>query len=140
MAQSPAAVRREPQLCVAVRHGRADRLRRLFTAKAIDLGMIFGEDMLDRLMTQEVEIMRLLRHLGIPSLHEVYEQDSQVILVIEYFYGELSGDINLHDLTQEDIAMIVWHLLKIASHLLQNNIVHTDIKPGNLMFKHKGSS
>ena len=114
--------------------------KRVFAAKAIDHSMIFGEDMLDRLVRLEIEIMRLLKHPGIPRLHEVYEQDSQVILVMDYFDGEQFGEINLHDLTREDIAMIAWNLLKIASHLQQNNIVHRDLKPANLMFKRKGSS
>ena len=114
MAQAPAAVRREPRLCTSVGHGRADRSRRLFegvqgghlkskrvfVAKAIDHDIIFAEDMLDRLVKLKIEIMRLLRHPGIPMLHEVYEQDSQVILVMEYFDGEQFGDINLHDLTR----------------------------------------
>ena len=153
MAQAPAAVRREPRLCAAIRHGRADRSRclfkgvqggylkskRVFAAKSIDHRIIFDEDMLDRLVRQEIEIMRLLRHPGIPRLHEVYEQESQVILIVEDFDGEQFGDINLHDLTREDITMIAWHLLKIASHFQQNNIVHRDIK-GNLMFKPTGSS
>ena len=36
---------------------------------------------------KEIEIMRRLQHPGVINLHEVYEDDDYVYLVIDFLYG-----------------------------------------------------
>ncbi|XP_026523764.1 serine/threonine-protein kinase 17B [Notechis scutatus] len=71
------------------------------------------------------------------NLHEVYETTNEIILVLEYAAGGEIFNLCLPDLeeTIEETAIIrlIRQILEGVCHLHQNNIVHLDLKPQNIL-------
>nr|XP_020650965.1 serine/threonine-protein kinase 17B [Pogona vitticeps]XP_020650966.1 serine/threonine-protein kinase 17B [Pogona vitticeps] len=71
------------------------------------------------------------------NLHEVYETTHEIILVLEYAAGGEIFNLCLPDLEETihetDIIRLVRQILEGISHLHQNNIVHLDLKPQNIL-------
>ena len=111
------------------------RTKKIYAAKIIEHSKIFEEgDSIEKLVCQEIEILRKLDHPSIPKLVEVHEVDSKVILVMEYFSGVHLDETFTKDLSQSDILMITLNLVKVIDHLREVGIVHRDIKPQNFLF------
>ncbi|CAK68717.1 unnamed protein product (macronuclear) [Paramecium tetraurelia] len=93
-------------------------------------------------LVKEISILRQLQHQSIIKLHETFETSDAVYLVMEYFKG---GDFlqfieEKQDgmFTEEQIAIIIYKLLKVIHYLHQKGIMHRDLKPENILFKEKG--
>ncbi|CAF0705929.1 unnamed protein product [Brachionus calyciflorus] len=84
---------------------------------------------------QEIEILSELKHNNIISLHEVFETDHEIILVLELVKGgELFEFISEKDhLSESDAAKFITQILEGVSHFHARNIVHLDLKPENVM-------
>ncbi|KAJ7345506.1 hypothetical protein JRQ81_001456 [Phrynocephalus forsythii] len=71
------------------------------------------------------------------DLHEVYETTNEIILVLEYAAGGEIFNLCLPDLEETihetDIIRLVRQILEGISYLHQNNIVHLDLKPQNIL-------
>ncbi|XP_070588229.1 serine/threonine-protein kinase 17B [Erythrolamprus reginae] len=71
------------------------------------------------------------------NLHEVYETTNEIILILEYAAGGEIFNLCLPGLeeTIEEIAIIrlIRQILEGVYHLHQNNIVHLDLKPQNIL-------
>uniref|UniRef100_A0A8D0E328 Serine/threonine-protein kinase 17B n=1 Tax=Salvator merianae TaxID=96440 RepID=A0A8D0E328_SALMN len=71
------------------------------------------------------------------NLHEVYETMNEIILVLEYAAGGEIFNLCLPDLEESideaDIIRLIRQILEGVSHLHQNNIVHLDLKPQNIL-------
>ncbi|CAD8076410.1 unnamed protein product [Paramecium sonneborni] len=93
-------------------------------------------------LVKEISILRQLQHQSIIKLHETFETNDAVYLVMEYLKG---GDLlqfieEKQDriFTEEQIAIIIYKLLKVIHYLHQKGIMHRDLKPENILFKEKG--
>ncbi|XP_007494607.1 serine/threonine-protein kinase 17B [Monodelphis domestica] len=71
------------------------------------------------------------------NLHEVYETSNEIILVLEYAAGGEIFNLCLPDLvemvSENDIIRLIRQILEGISYLHQNNIVHLDLKPQNIL-------
>ncbi|XP_040821340.1 serine/threonine-protein kinase DCLK3 [Ochotona curzoniae] len=115
-----------------VKECRHRETRLAYAMKIIDKSRLKGkEDMVD----SEIAIVRSLSHPNIVKLHEVYETEKEVYLILEYVQG---GD--LFDAIIESVkfpesvaALMIKDLSRALVHMHGKGIVHRDLKPENLL-------
>ena len=88
-------------------------------------------------MLSEVTLLRKLEHENIIKLHEVYESQKNIHLVLEYLHGgELFERIKkTGTYNEKDASIIMRCLLKALVAMHEKKIVHRDLKPENLLFQ-----
>ena len=88
---------------------------------------------------QEIDILRALNHEFIIHLHEVYESNKYIHLVLSYLEGgELFDRIKSKQVYQESTAIrVMRNMLKALEYLHAHNVVHRDLKPENLILASK---
>ena len=110
------------------------------TGERVAIKILF-KDLVDyESMNMEIAILAKLHHPNIIRLYEVFETDSQVILVLQLCSG---GTLLPYVLENEgegerEAARIVREILKGVAFLHASGVVHRDIKPENVLFLHKG--
>jgi len=82
-----------------------------------------------------VELMRNIRHPNIVGLHEVFETDRHLCLVIELVRG---GDLLEHlngqgPLSEAAARSLMTQLLLALQYLHEQGIIHRDLKPDNVL-------
>ncbi|MEU4832252.1 serine/threonine-protein kinase [Streptosporangium sp. NPDC023615] len=104
---------------VAVKRVRGDRL----TEEAV------------RRFRREARIMALLRHPGVPCVHDFGQDDYGFFLVMEFVDGwPLTHVLDMHErLPVPWAALIGAQLCAVLSAAHARSLVHRDLKPGNLM-------
>ncbi|XP_022096854.1 serine/threonine-protein kinase 17B-like [Acanthaster planci] len=107
-----------------------------FAAKFVrkrKMGRSCREDILKeiRILEMSTDHPRMIR------LHEVFETASEVILVLEFAAG---GELHPYCVaekedafTEQDVVRLVRQILEGVYYLHQNNIVHLDLKPQNIL-------
>jgi serine/threonine-protein kinase len=102
-----------------------------------DLG---DTDILKRFRAEAVTLARL-NHPGIATLYELYRDDDDLLMVMEFVRGE-----TLHELSERlgavaapQAAHLVMQVLDALSHAHRAGVVHRDLKPANLMLTETGS-
>lgn len=89
-------------------------------------------------MTQEIEVMRRLKHKNIVNFITVFEHPDYIAIVMECLEGHSlaqiikSGKIFLDD---SKILEIIKECLNGLSYLHSLKFIHRDIKPSNIMIK-----
>lgn len=91
----------------------------------------------------EMRLMRVLRHENIPRLAEVYYEmtDTTIhtFLIMEYIPGyslERYSHLNKSregQIPMEQLKVVIKCVLKALKYLHSLNVIHRDIKPGNIM-------
>nr|KAF6310340.1 doublecortin like kinase 3 [Myotis myotis] len=115
-----------------VKECRHRETRQAYAMKIIDKAKLKGkEDMVD----SEILIIQSLSHPNIVKLHEVYETDTEIYLIMEYVQGgDLFDAIIEHvKFPERDAALMLMDLCKALVHMHDKNIVHRDLKPENLL-------
>ncbi|KAM8758211.1 serine/threonine-protein kinase DCLK3 [Rhynchonycteris naso] len=103
-----------------------------FAMKIIDKSKLKGkEDMVD----SEIFIIQSLSHSNIVKLHEVYETDAEIYLIMEYVQGGDLFDAIIENVKfpEHTAARMFTDLCKALVHMHDKNIVHRDLKPENLL-------
>ncbi|XP_023368113.1 serine/threonine-protein kinase DCLK3 [Otolemur garnettii] len=106
--------------------------RQAYAMKIIDKARLKGkEDMVD----SEILIIQSLSHPNIVKLHEVYETDSEIYLILEYVPGGDLFDALIESVKfpEPDAALMIMDLCKALVHMHDKSIVHRDLKPENLL-------
>ncbi|XP_053456504.1 serine/threonine-protein kinase DCLK3 [Nycticebus coucang] len=106
--------------------------RQAYAMKIIDKARLKGkEDMVD----SEILIIQSLSHPNIVKLHEVYETDSEIYLILEYVPGGDLFDALIESVKfpEPDAALMIMDLCKALVHMHGKSIVHRDLKPENLL-------
>ncbi len=88
------------------------------------------------IINREIQVMRLLSgHPGVLRLHDVFETDHCVILVMEYAEGgELFKRImSLITFSEKDACDIVTQLMEAIGYMHARGVAHRDIKPQNIL-------
>lgn len=90
-------------------------------------------------MMNEIQILKELDSKFINQLYEVHETHDSVYLVLECLEGGTLLDYlkNRKNLTQMEIKNVMICLLKALDYLHKKEILHRDIKPGNLLLSEK---
>ncbi|ELT88671.1 hypothetical protein CAPTEDRAFT_183765 [Capitella teleta] len=91
---------------------------------------------------REVSILSAIDHENIVKLYDVYENKSEVILVLELVCGgELFQFLAEREKVNEDEAVeFLKQILEGVRHLHEHSIVHLDLKPENLMLLGQNST
>ncbi|KAJ8417627.1 hypothetical protein AAFF_G00224700 [Aldrovandia affinis] len=88
---------------------------------------------------REVQILQQLQHPNIVSLHEVYENRTDVVLVLELVPGGELFDFlaEKESLCEEEATEFIKQILDGVHYLHTHQIAHFDLKPENIMLLDK---
>ncbi|XP_070784388.1 serine/threonine-protein kinase 17A [Enoplosus armatus] len=72
------------------------------------------------------------------NLHQVYEMTSEMVLVLEFaaggeIFNQCVSDRDDEAFSEEDVKRLMRQILEGVSFLHQNNVVHLDLKPQNIL-------
>ena len=85
----------------------------------------------------EVEILKNIKHTYLPKVYDVFEEDNAVYTVMDYIDGKSMQDISMTGQTFEQKTLVKWlrQLCEAVNYLhkLEKPIIHSDIKPANVM-------
>lgn len=115
-----------------VKECRHRETRQAYAMKIIDKSKLKGkEDMVD----SEIFIIQSLSHPNIVKLHEVYETETEIYLIMEYVQGGDLFDAIIESVKfpEHDAALMLMDLCKALVHMHDKSIVHRDLKPENLL-------
>jgi len=93
-----------------------------------------------KLLQREVQIMKKVSHNNILKLHEIYEDETRVFIVMELVSGsELFDRIVDKGFYNEKYSKnIVRQILSAVAYLHEQGIAHRDLKPENLLCSGEG--
>ena len=88
-------------------------------------------------LINELDILRALDSKHLIKLYEVYESETEIIIVTELLKG---GDLFKHLLdygtyNERKAAHLIQNLLQALTYIHSQDIIHRDIKPENLIVK-----
>ncbi|CAF1031742.1 unnamed protein product [Rotaria sordida] len=85
-------------------------------------------------LRREMDILSHLHDPSIPHLHDAYETDKMLAIVLDNVHGNdlLENLLNRRTYTERDAALIIRNLVDTLKHLHSRNIAHLDIKPDNV--------
>lgn len=88
---------------------------------------------------EEVRIMSNLRHPHIVGVHNVFDTPKHVVILLDYCKGgDLESLIMKRKIfTELDSRALYYQILQGIAFLHQENVVHRDLKPGNILIKEK---
>jgi serine/threonine protein kinase len=111
------------------------KLDQLVALKMILTGSDAGPDELQRFRT-EAEAVARLRHPNIVQIHEVGEHEGKPFFCLEYCPGGTLAD-RLHGtpLPPHEAAELLEVLARAVHAAHGQNVVHRDLKPGNILFR-----
>jgi len=91
------------------------------------------------ILDREVAVMRQVHHENIVKLHDVFENNVEMCLVLDLLEGGELFDriIEQGHFTEKNAAHCCEQLLEALDYCHQRQIVHRDLKPENLLFTKK---
>ncbi|CAF0846330.1 unnamed protein product [Brachionus calyciflorus] len=91
---------------------------------------------------KECDIMNQLIHPKLLNLHDIFDEADEMVLITEFLSGgelfEKIADPN-YKMTEPEAKKYIRQILEGLQHMHDNNIVHLDIKPENIIFETKNS-
>jgi serine/threonine protein kinase len=121
----------------AVYKARQVKLNRIVALKMILSGEHAGSDQLERFRT-EAEVVARLQHPNILQIFEVGECDGLPFLSLEFLDGgSLSDDLDGTPWPTRAAARLVEDLAQAIHAAHEHNVVHRDLKPGNVLLTHE---
>ncbi|XP_006888048.1 PREDICTED: NUAK family SNF1-like kinase 2 [Elephantulus edwardii] len=90
---------------------------------------------------REIEIMSCLNHPHIIAIHEVFENSSKIVIVMEYASrGDLYDYISERQrLSERDARHFFRQIVSAVSYCHQNGVVHRDLKLENILLDANGN-
>lgn len=84
---------------------------------------------------REVAILQQLQHPNIVSLHDVYENRTDIVLILELVSGGELFDFlaQKESLSEEEATQFIKQILDGVQYLHSRGIAHFDLKPENIM-------
>ncbi|CAG5112590.1 Oidioi.mRNA.OKI2018_I69.chr2.g6788.t1.cds [Oikopleura dioica] len=93
-------------------------------------------------IVHEIKLLERLKHKNIVRLEECFlkDKDHMVWIVMEYCLGSASDlvDVQPGRLLESEVAQIIRDVLHGLSYLHSNEIIHRDIKAGNILLSENG--
>ncbi|XP_014191132.1 death-associated protein kinase 2 isoform X2 [Haplochromis burtoni] len=86
-------------------------------------------------IAREVDILQQLQHPNIVALHDVYENRTDVVLILELVSGGELFDFlaQKESLSEEEATQFIKQVLHGVQYLHSKKIAHFDLKPENIM-------
>ncbi|KAK0246388.1 Pkinase-domain-containing protein [Armillaria gallica] len=91
---------------------------------------------------REISLMKELKHVNIVRLHDVIHTETKLVLIFEYCeqdlkkYMDKNGDRGALD--PNTVRSFMYQLLKGTAFCHENQVLHRDLKPQNLLINRKG--
>uniref|UniRef100_A0A671X332 Death-associated protein kinase 2a n=1 Tax=Sparus aurata TaxID=8175 RepID=A0A671X332_SPAAU len=88
---------------------------------------------------REVDILQQIQHPNIVTLHDVYENRTDVVLILELVSGGELFDFlaQKESLSEEEATQFIKQILEGVNYLHARKIAHFDLKPENIMLLDK---
>lgn len=97
---------------------------------------------LKKKFSEEARALFNMRHDGIVRVIDIFEENGTVYYVMDYINGR-----SLHDIVKEGGPLpekeAIWYILQVCKaleYVHAHNILHLDIKPGNIMIDQNGKA
>ena len=105
----------------------------------VAMKVIKKEKSMDNLLIKnEIDILKKLSHPNIVRIYEFYESKSNFYLINEYCDGgELYNYINKSKLNEQQLSVLFYQVFSGLCYLHENNILHRDMKPENILISKK---
>jgi len=84
-------------------------------------------------LINEIETMRTLNYHRIPKLHEVYETESSICLIMDSFQGSRTLEDHFKKPKWTMTKSMMFSLLKTIAYMASRGIIHRNIKPANII-------
>jgi WD40 repeat protein len=114
------------------------RLNRIVALKLVRGGCLPGEAAAKR-FRREAEAAAQLKHPNIVVIHEVGESDDQLFLSMDLVEGGSLADwVKRVAFSPRDAAVLVSKVARGVHHAHENQVLHRDLKPGNILLDASG--
>ncbi|RKD90222.1 trifunctional serine/threonine-protein kinase/ATP-binding protein/sensor histidine kinase [Mangrovibacterium diazotrophicum] len=101
--------------------------------------LLDGNILLASKLAHEYEILRRLDHPAVPKVHELLTSGNTVTLVQEYVDGiDLRKRVFERRMSIAEVLDIGIQLAEVLLYLHQNQVIHKDINPSNVMLDNSG--
>jgi len=123
--------------------GRVYRVRNVISdrieAMKILLPDLAGRQELAARFLREIKLLASLNHPNIAQLRTAFTNENQLVMIMEYVEGtSLAARVQAGPIPLADALNYIDQVLNALSYAHQQNIVHRDIKPGNMMLTPQG--
>ena len=91
-------------------------------------------------LKKEVSVLKKTNHNNIVKLYDFYETSSEIYIIMEYIKGGTLKTYmkkNKENLYENTTKKIIFYLLNAINYLHKLKIIHSDIKPENIMFENE---
>ncbi|KAM3143589.1 hypothetical protein pb186bvf_004351 [Paramecium bursaria] len=125
-------------LVLELKHLHSDRK---YAAKCIDKKKLETiENGMDSVINEILIMRQLGNHNRLVNLHEVYEGDNNIYLIMDLaeggsLYSEMKNKNNLY--SRASVQLIMKQILDGLNYMHSKNIMHRDLKPENILFIQK---
>lgn len=108
-----------------------------YAVKAFSKECVYSQDKGKESLINEIEIMRALDHINVIKLHEVYETDNSLYMVLELLKGgNLVDYLKSHGkFNEKEAATFLRAIIKGICHCHERGVMHRDLKPENILFR-----
>lgn len=119
--------------------GKDTFLNRLVTIKVLRPEYASDEDFVRR-FRREAQAVASLSHPNIVSIYDVGHENDAYYLVMEYVEGENLKDLIRREapLVPSKVIMLGRQIADALEHAHENNIIHRDVKPHNILITRSG--
>lgn len=118
-----------------VRNVISDRIE----AMKILLGNLAGQKELADRFLREIKLLASLDHPNIAALRTALTLDNQLVMMMEYVDGvTLASRLQAGPIPAADVVNYAEQLLSALSYAHSLNVIHRDVKPGNMMLTPQG--
>ncbi|HUM03904.1 MAG TPA: serine/threonine-protein kinase [Terriglobales bacterium] len=118
-----------------VRNVISDRIE----AMKILLPDLAGRQELAARFLREIKLLASLNHPNIAQLRTAFTHENQLVMIMEYVEGtSLATRLHAGPIAVSDTLNYIDQVLNALGYAHQQNIIHRDIKPGNMMLTPQG--
>lgn len=87
----------------------------------------------DSALIQEATVLASFQHPNIVTIYDVLQEGGEILIVMEFVEGQMLEEVS-EPMTEETFRDFAIQCLEGLGAAHEKNIVHRDIKPGNIMF------
>ena len=86
----------------------------------------------------ELNVLKTIDHQNVVKIYEYYVDNLNYYFITEYCpEGDLFDVMNNNELSEEQVACIMYQILLAVNHIHKLNIMHRDLKPENVLISKK---